>query len=58
MRRRDFDASFFPAEGGHERRAVRPAHSPSPSARGAAAGAGASGTQEGAKDPTAGLLGT
>jgi hypothetical protein len=33
MRRRDSDALFFSVEGGSERRAVRPAHSPSPSAR-------------------------
>jgi hypothetical protein len=30
--RRDSDISSFPAEGGRERRAVRPAHAPSPSA--------------------------
>jgi hypothetical protein len=32
MCRRDSDISSFPAEGGRERRAVRPAHAPSPSA--------------------------
>jgi hypothetical protein len=34
-RRRDSDISLFPAEGGRERRAVRPAHTLSPSARAA-----------------------
>jgi hypothetical protein len=50
--------SLFPAEGGRERHAVRPAHAPSPSARAAAAGTGASGAQEGAKEPAVGALGT
>jgi hypothetical protein len=42
---RDSDVLSFPAEGGRERNAVRPAHAPSPSARthGAATGTGASG---------------
>jgi hypothetical protein len=37
--RRDSDISFFPTVGDRERRTVRPAHAPSPSARGATAGA-------------------
>jgi hypothetical protein len=43
MCRRDSDVSSFPAEGSRERRAVRPAHAPSLSARGAAAATGADG---------------
>jgi hypothetical protein len=58
VRRRGSDASLFPAEGGSERCTVRPAYSPSTSARGAAAGRGASGAQEGAKDSAAGVPGT
>jgi hypothetical protein len=52
-RRCDSNISLFLAEGGRGRRAVRPAHAPSPSARGAAAGARVGGTQEGAEDPAA-----
>jgi hypothetical protein len=51
MRRCDSDISPFLAEGGREHRTFRPAHTPIPSARGAA-------TQEGAKDPTVGAPGT
>jgi hypothetical protein len=40
---RDSDVSSFPAEGGRECRAIRPAHVLSPSAREAAAGTGAGG---------------
>jgi hypothetical protein len=49
-----------PAGDGHERRAVRPAHAPSPRTRacGAVAGARASGTQEGEEDPVTGVPGT
>jgi hypothetical protein len=51
---------LFLAGKGRERHAVRPAHTPSPSAsaRGAAARAGAGGTQEGAEHPVAGVPGT
>jgi hypothetical protein len=41
-RRRGSDISLFPTEGDRERCAVRPAHNPSPSVRGTAAGAGVS----------------
>jgi hypothetical protein len=51
-----FEALLFFADNGRERRAVRPAHAPSPSAcaRGAAAGARAGGAQEGAEHPATG----
>jgi hypothetical protein len=47
-----------PTGDGRERRAVKPAHAPSSSARDAAAGARAGGAQEGEEDPAMGAPGT
>jgi hypothetical protein len=56
--RRDLEFHSPPAGDGCERRTVRPARTPSPCARGAAAGARAGGAQEGEEDPAMGEPGT